>query len=35
MPLDFTFRNYFLTLLVKLFVKLLGLIGVKNNDVII
>ena len=35
MPLDFTFWIHLMTLLMKLLVMLLGLIGVKNNDVII
>ena len=34
-PLDFTFRLHFLTLLEKLLEMLLGLIGVKINDVLI
>ena len=35
MPLDFTFQFHLMTFLVKLLVMLLGLIGVKNNDIII
>ena len=35
MPLDFTFQTHPMTLLEKLFVMLLGLIDVKNSDIII
>ena len=35
MPLDFTFRLNLMMLLVKIIVKLLGLISVKNKDDII
>ena len=35
MSLDFTFLIHLMTLLVKLLAMLLGLIGVKNNEVII
>ena len=35
MPLDFMFRIRHMTLLVRLLVMFLGLIGAKNNDVII
>ena len=35
MPLDFTFKIHLMTLLIKLLVMLLGMIDVKNNDVII
>ena len=35
MPLDFMFRIHHMTLLVKLLVMILGLTGVKNNDIII
>ena len=35
MPLDFTFQIHLMTLLVKLLVMLLRLIGAKNNDIII
>ena len=35
MPLHFTFRIHLMTLLKKFLVMLLGLMGVKNNDVII
>ena len=34
-PLDFKFRFHLTTFRVKLFMMLLGLIGVKNNDIII
>ena len=35
MPIDFTFQIFLMALLMKLFVMLLGRIGMKNNNVII